>query len=150
MTPIRLSTPPAQPNATIRLIEETLDTEAGVVVEGQVTLPSAADAPPAGLYISCGKDQGSAILMYAGGRCELGLMQCDGSGFRVEKPVDREMEFGRQPAFRLLLKNSLLEFYLNDILIECYSLPGVATGRIGFTGQVDNMQAWVLEGTTGN
>jgi hypothetical protein len=30
----------------------------------------------------------------------------------------------------LLLKNSLLEFYLEDILVECFSLPSDATGRV--------------------
>ncbi|MHC4983439.1 MAG: hypothetical protein ACYTF6_09780 [Planctomycetota bacterium] len=30
----------------------------------------------------------------------------------------------------------LIEFHLDDILIECYSLPAAATGRIGLIGAV--------------
>ena len=57
------------------------------------------------------------------------------------------MSFGKQASFRLLLKRSLLEFYLDDILIECFSLPAKATGRIGLiqgSGQsiVKDIQAW--------
>ena len=56
--------------------------------------------------------------------------------------VDREMDFGTDPTFRLLLKKSVLEFYLNDILIECYSMPAKATGRIGLLGDVRELKAW--------
>ena len=44
------------------------------------------------------------------------------------------MQFPALAPFRLLVKGSLLEFYLNDILIECFSLPAEATGRIGLIG----------------
>jgi len=59
------------------------------------------------------------------------------------------MDFGPKPAFRLLLKHSLLEFYLNDILIECYSLPGKTSGRIGLISgdqpaAVELHKAWQL------
>jgi hypothetical protein len=58
----------------------------------------------------------------------------DGSGFKAEKTVDREMPFGDPARFRLLLQDALLEIYLDDFLIECYSLPTPATGRIGLIG----------------
>ena len=44
---------------------------------------------------------------------------------------DREWPFGPTARFRLLLKGSLIEFYLEDLLIDCYSLPQGASGRIG-------------------
>jgi hypothetical protein len=54
------------------------------------------------------------------------------------------MAFGKPARFRLLLKHSLLEFYLDDILIECFSLPQDATGRIGLigAGAVRVLGAW--------
>ena len=140
---VSLSAPAAQAGAALRMIEGPLDTESGVILEGRANLPAEPGDPPVGLYISCGQDQGSAILIHAGGRCDLGLMKPDGSGFQAEKQVDRELDFGRSPTFRLLLKRSLLEFYLNDILIECYSLPGEASGRIGIIGEVSDVQAWI-------
>ena len=113
-----------------------------LILEGKLTLPEAKDAPPRGLYIESGTDRGAAILISHDGSAELGQMKADGSGFKCEKRVDRQMTFGRRPGFRLLLKHSLLEFYLNDILIECFSLPGRATGRIGLIGDCSAPKAW--------
>jgi len=55
--------------------------------------------------------------------------------------------FGKSASFRLLLKHTLLEFYLDDILMECFSLTAKATGRIGLIQGVDqksikDIQAW--------
>ena len=69
----------------------------------------------------------------------------DGTGFTAEKRVDREMKFGSPAAFRLLVKGSLMEFYLDDILIESFALPENAIGRIGLInaeGTVGTLKAW--------
>ena len=78
---------------------------------------------------------------------DMGTIKDNGSGFEQERHVDREMFFREEASFRLLLKHSLLEFYLNDILIQCFSLPGKATGRIGLIqgsgqGAIKNIRAW--------
>jgi len=117
--------------APVAMLANDLDIENGIVLEGTLALPQAAAAQRPGIYIECGKDSGAAILVGPGGVCELGPMATDGSGFQAEKRVDREMAFGASARVRLLLKHSLLEFYLDDILIECYSLPAAASGRIG-------------------
>ena len=72
-----------------------------------------------------------AILVASTGATEIGPMRADGTGFQCEKRVDRQWSFGPHARFRLLLKHSFLEFYLDDLLIECFSLPEPATGRIG-------------------
>jgi len=113
----------------VLLLEPVLDTGAGAILEG--TLHLSREGKPAGIYIEHGEGRGSAILIGPGGVAELGSIRPDGSGFRVEKRVDRQMDSGEMPSFRLLLKHSLLEFYLRDVLMECFSLPGRATGRIG-------------------
>ncbi len=120
---MKMKTSP-ESNAPIVMLENVLDVEQGTILEGNLMLPG-------GLYIQCEEDQGSAIMVDANGVAELGPMKADGSGFESEKRVDREMSFGEPVAFRLLLEHSLLEFYLDDILIECFSLPAKATGRIG-------------------
>jgi len=117
------------------MLGNTFDVAKGVILEGELTLPKSKDAPRRGLYIECGKDQGAAVLIDSAGLAQLGPVKKDGSAFRAEKTVNREMAFAKPAKFRLLLKGSLLEFYLDDILIECFSLPAAATGRIGlFTG----------------
>jgi hypothetical protein len=86
-------------------------------------------------------------LLDARGAAELGSIRANGTEFKAEKRVDREMTFGRPATFRLLLKETLLEFYLDDILIECFSLPADANGRIGLIRGTDSrsigkVKAW--------
>ena len=123
----------AQPPSAV--VPQRLDTDfdlaSGIILEGILPLPVADDARPSGLYIEHGNGVGTAILVRADGVAEIGPMAADGSGFKAENRINREMDFGPAPRFRLLLKHSLLEFYLGDVLIQCYSLPEPATGRIG-------------------
>jgi len=139
---VELSDPAAKQGAPIAMLEKALELNDGVILEGRLTLPASEQSKPVGLYVSCGQDAGSAILVDAGGRAELGPMKADGSGFKAEKRVDRQMDFGPKPLFRLVLKNSLLEFYLDGILIECFSLPADADGRIGLIGEARDLKAW--------
>ena len=57
----------------------------------------------------------------------------------------RSWPFASTARFRTLLKESVLEFYLDDLLIQSYSLPAEATGRIGLldrTGLMQQVQIW--------
>jgi len=130
--------------ARIAMLQTPLDVDNGVILEGTLALPETQDQSRRGLYIECGNDSGAAILVNAAGAAELGPMRADGSGFKAEKGVDREMTFGKPARFHLLLKQSLLEFYLDDILIECFSLPQNATGRMGLIGAdaIRQLSAW--------
>jgi len=162
--------PPAieNPTAPIAWIEKAFDAQAGVILEGELVLPAAKDGRR-GLYIQCdqrqgfasnpvspasmwatnplytesNKSQGAAVLIDSEGVAELGTMKADGSDFKGEKKVNREMAFGSPATFRLLVQGALMEFYLDDILIECYSLPTPATGRIGLIpgGQPSSIRA---------
>ncbi|MBM4035556.1 MAG: hypothetical protein FJ291_27760 [Planctomycetes bacterium] len=115
----------------VALLDTEFQVASGVILEGMLPLPANADAKPSGLYIEHGKDAGTAILVNAHGVAELGPMAADGSGFKAENRIGRETAFGPAPRFRLLIRHSLIEFYLNDLLIQCYSLPAAATGRLG-------------------
>ena len=107
------------------------DLRTGLILEGTLKLPAVGTATPVGLFLTQGKDSGTAILVHAGGVTEFGPMRPDGTGFKADHRVDREWKFGETARFRLLLKGSLLEFYLDDLLMQCYSLPQEATGQLG-------------------
>ena len=139
---VRLSRPISREGSRVRMLAERLDMERGVVLEGRLTLPTAGSDEVVGLYVGCSETAGSGVLVYAGGRSELGRMQADGTGFEAERKVDREVAFGAKPTWRLLVKGVLLEFYVDDVLVACYSLPSDATGRIGVIGEVDELKAW--------
>ena len=66
---------------------------------------------------------------------------------QVQQRVDREMTFGSPARWRIVLEDCLAELYLDDILVECFSLPASATGRIGLIdgGEPDtlrNLRKW--------
>ncbi|MEI6217429.1 MAG: hypothetical protein WCP86_00870, partial [bacterium] len=114
----------------IRMLARKLDVASGLILEGKLQLPGPL-GEPRGLYIEHGKGVGTAILFNCDGRAEVGPLAADGAGFKADKTVDREVRFEESARFRLVLEGVLLEFYLNDVLIECYSLTAPATGRIG-------------------
>ncbi|MCY2927164.1 MAG: hypothetical protein NT031_17365 [Planctomycetota bacterium] len=129
-------------HAPVPLTDQALDVTAGVVLEGTLALPRAEDGPLAGVYIECAGGEGVAICAASDGTARTGAIRPDGSDFRPDKHVAREFRLSDQARFRLLLEHSLMEFYLDDVLMESYSLPSAATGRIGFLGQADNVRAW--------
>ena len=131
----------------IAMLQNTFDADRGIILEGTIALPPPEDSNRRGLYVECGPDSGVGILVASGGAVELGTMKSDATEFKVVKSVDREIQFGRPAKFRLLLKYSLIEFYLDDVLIECYSLPKAATGRVGLIRGTDGksiggLRAW--------
>ena len=136
---------PVDSNGAVALLGNTFDTKQGIIIEGTLRLPKAKDSARCGVYIECTNDLGAGLLIDSTGVAELGPMKADGTGFKAEKPVDREMTFRSPAIFRLLVKGSLMEFYLDDILIESFALPDNATGRIGLINAVDTMgtlKAW--------
>ena len=116
---------------TVAMIGPEVDPRHGLVLEGTFKLPASRESLPVGLFLAQGNDSGTAILVHAGGVTELGPMRADGTGFKAEDRIDREWPFGPTVRFRLLLKGSLIEFYLEDLLIDCYSLPQNGSVRIG-------------------
>jgi hypothetical protein len=137
----------ADPTAQgVIMLGHRFDVRTGLVLEGTVSVPTSADEPRPGLYLDCGRELGLGILIGPGGATEFGPMRPDGSDFRPENHVDRQTEFGRTAAFRLLLKGSLLEFYLGDHLVQCWRLPAESSGQIGLVRPqpqtVDAVKAW--------
>jgi hypothetical protein len=143
--PIRLPPPAA---SGIAMLLDVFDTACPLVLEGKIRLPASPAEPPAGLYLEHAAGAGTAILVGPKGVTQFGAIQANGSGFKAADRVDRELPFGPTADFRLLMKHSLLEFYLNDHLIQCYSLPQAPTGHIGLIGVgnvVSSVEAWRSE-----
>ena len=146
---------------TVVMLGNSFDVKDGTILEGILRLPKDAGAPRSGLYIECVNNQGAGVLVDHAGVAELSSMQADGTVLKIEelknrkkrkkrknldlKHVDREMSFSSPARFRLILKGSLMEFYLDDILIESYALPAEASGRIGLINSTDTLEtlkAW--------
>ena len=126
----------------IAMLKGPFDAEGGVVLEGRIVLPEVGSKSLTALYIACAHNEAVAIALSVDGSMEIGPIRADGTDFRPDKKVDREVEFRSPAPFRLLLEHSLLQFYLDDILMAGYSLPACATGWIGLIGEVTVERAW--------
>jgi len=137
-------------NATLARdpLNAKLDATAGIIVEGRLTLP--ADEAPTGLFLGTRGGGGVQILADARGVMRIGVVSADDGKMAVEEEVDREMEFPAECSFRLLVKHSLVESYLSDVLMQCYSMPARCDGRLGVIGAIDGLRVWqLLRGSQG-
>lgn len=125
------------------------DLRRGVIVEGIVEFPGASAAAVPGLLIETQDGTASAIRFLSASGTSVGSIQPDGSGFTADpqQRVDRELPDNPRFRFRLLLRRDLLELYFDDVLMNVYSLPQPASGRIGFLDSasgVRQLQAWTM------
>ncbi len=137
----------------IALLEPVFDIHQGIVLEGTVEIHK----PPkrwsgAGIYIELEQTgehrEGIVIMAQTRGRTEVMTLNDKG----VVTPVFRTeigAEEGKKYQFRLLLRRTMTEFYLDDLLVQCYSLPGEPTGKIGIaleSGRAvfENLRAWQM------
>jgi hypothetical protein len=131
--------------AGARMIEGALPVERGIVLEGRVALPRAG-ASPQGVYIETEAGRGTGLFVGPGGVLDIGSVSAGGEDFGSDSRVNREWSFAPTVRFRLLLKRNILEFYQDELLMQCYSLPAPATGRVGVFGAVEDIWAWQATG----
>ena len=123
------------------LNETAFDSDEALILEGVISLSSI----PTGLFLQGSGEKGTGFLVHDNGLVEYGDINRDGSRFEKKGDVDRELTFRNEAHFRLIRKGQLTEFYLNDYLMQCYSLPARGTGRIYVIGPADNLRqlkAW--------
>jgi hypothetical protein len=132
---------------TALMLENKFDILKGLVLEGSIQLPPTVYTARRGFYIEYEPDHGMAVLFDNQGRAEIHLVNESGAISKLELTVDRELSYQNPAQFRLVLQHSLAEFYLDHVLIECFSLPTLATGRIGLIRgenphSISNLFAW--------
>lgn len=94
----------------------------GIVLEGELELPGS---------LSIGSSDGvrTEIRTNEKGIVEIGIVDPT-AGFTCQERIDREIAFGARPRFRLLLRHSMLEFYLEDLFVQCYTMENPPDGTI--------------------
>ena len=121
----------APASEALLLLDTRLNAQAGCILEWTLQLPPSVYDARRGFYIEYGPDQGVTLLVDSRGRVEICQTNAAGTSSQIELKVDREMDCASSARCRLMLQHSLAEFYLDDMLIECFSLPLSATGNIG-------------------
>ncbi len=141
-----LSNGPATPAMT--LVTDYLNFRSGIVAEGTIQMPRVM-AEVAGVYLYAGAT-GFAVRLLPGGVVEIGQMDAFGDYWGPQQRVDREWSFPPNPRFRLLARRGMMEFYLDEQLIECQQLTGTGAverariGVIGPRGAVQDVRAWEM------
>jgi len=100
-----------------------------------------------GIYVEYDKEIGTAFLIDSKGVTKYGSVKSDGSCFSCHGHINREYNFSSPARFRLLLKEALMEFYLNDIMIQAHTMVRPATGKLGIIINGNNeilkdLKAW--------
>jgi len=131
------------------MLENRFNVDQGLILEGSFQRLKGGRflAVNQGLYVETAPGRGTALMILPHGVTQIGAMTAEGKQFRMDSFVNRMERYGTNPPFRLLLRNSQLEFYVNDRFIQCYSMPGGATGRIGIIHNGDpetigELKAW--------
>ena len=143
----------------VALLAGEFDLDRGIIIEGAFTL---SDPPKgwsgAGIYIEYDSErrEGTGILVQTRGKTELGPFRAVGATkvlsyptFKPDDIIDQGIVPDRKCSFRLLARKTLVEFYLDDLLLQCHSLPKVPTGVIGLvvesgTAIFEDLKAWEM------
>ena len=129
---------PRAATSLVTFLTDPQDFGIGIVAEGVLQL-ARKDKPSPGLYLYV-DNAGYAVCVLGNGLVEMGPMDPFGGHWKACQPVDRERSFGSPVHFRLLARRGMLEFYLDDHFIECYTMgcPDGKTVRLGTLGGMED------------
>lgn len=119
----------------ITMLDVDFDVKRGVVLEGSITnLPTRlreGGFAGVGFAIEQNANESTAVRIHTSSIADFGMIRRDGLYFRQDDLIDRETPATKHATFRLLLRHPFIELYVNDVLMQCYSLPQATTGRLG-------------------
>lgn len=120
---------------SVALLTPIFDFKKGAVLEGKFSLwKNAQPFASAGFLFEIKDGRGAAVLAQTNGATEFGIYGSSdlGAGFVADDKVQKGIAPDHEHAFRIMLRRDLLELYIDDELVQSYSLPDEAySGRIG-------------------
>lgn len=130
----------------MRFLAGTLALDPGVILEGIVQPTGGA----CGIYVECGDGAGIAFLVDVGGGVRIGGMVAGTGAFSHYDSVNRSLAARTRYGFRLLLRHTMAELYVDDHHIQCWSFAAEPTGRIALLGTssvpgADRVSAWTMD-----
>ena len=126
-----------EPNSgALVLFANHFDLQQGVIVEGDMTVHEPEKGwSGIGLYVEedARKKTGTAFIAETRGCTEIGSLRSGrhGMGFVSDDALQLGVKPGEKCHFRFLIRRFLTELYLDDRLVQCYSLPESVSGRLG-------------------
>jgi len=130
----------------IQMHEEELDFNTGIVIEGDVTLPQAGGKPVT-MFFVVGR-RWYAMRILEKGVVEMGTTDSSGGNWKKVFGVDREWDFGKTAPLRVLARAGMMEVYLDDHFMECWTMGchGAKTVSIGCEddSRLQNIKVWQM------
>jgi len=122
-------------NGGIIMLRNLFNLNKGIILEGVLEINEAPRRwAGIGVFIECNSEnnQGIGIMLETRQLTEFGSMDDNVKGyFDPFFRINTGIEPGKSHYFRLLLRRTMLELYLDDRLIQCYSFPLQPTGTLG-------------------
>ncbi|MEI6785349.1 MAG: LamG-like jellyroll fold domain-containing protein, partial [Verrucomicrobiota bacterium] len=120
------------PQGPVRWLEDTIDVNQTTVIEGTVRVPGPGQPGPAlrGLLINQGNDTAECVS-FEQTQTLFGEVQLDAQPMKLtpRQSANRDLDFGRDQKFRILLHRDMMEVYVNDYLTILVRVRN--TGRLG-------------------
>ncbi|MDH3730617.1 MAG: hypothetical protein OES13_05795 [Acidimicrobiia bacterium] len=137
----------------IVMLGHHFDASSGVVVEADVVArPPASGWGGAGFYLETGAEHGVLMLPQTHGQTVFGVVDLDTldrhpTDFGRADTIERGIEAHAEHRLRLLVRGGLAELYVDESLIQCFSLDQDWTGKFGLvveaaTLEVSDVRAW--------
>jgi hypothetical protein len=126
-----------------------VDVRRGTILEGTVRFTEGTNLRHPGVFMACERGPGGAIVFQSSSAAVAGTLRDDGSGFAPDPrhTIDRSLPAKPQARFRILIRHSLVESYVDDVLFNVFSLPQPASGRVGFlegAAGIGDLKAWTM------
>ena len=134
------------------VVTDELDFTKGVIAEGNIGIPVHPSDKRTGISLDI-ENKKYLVNVICGGIVEFDVVpvSMNSEGKRITYRIDREWPFGKTATFRLLARRGMLEFYLDDHLIECWRMgcPDATSARLGLTGgpqsiTVSDLRVWEM------
>ena len=132
----------------IQWLEDQLDVNQTTVIEGTVKLPEPDETVVAvrGIVVDQGNGTAECIL-FESKRTQAGEVRYDVMPMKtiLRQTANRDLEFGRQQKFRIVLNRDMTEVYVNDYLTVLARIRN--TGHIGLlteddTNALEDLRIW--------
>ncbi|NQU22555.1 MAG: hypothetical protein HQ567_14855 [Candidatus Nealsonbacteria bacterium] len=125
-----------------RMIEHEIAVQTGCILEATYQSPTKdANTKPC-LFIDCENGDHVAVQVHTDGTVAMGLLAKDGRTLKVHHRANRLISLDKSVRLRLMLKDSLFEFYLNDVLMDCFRMPSMSNGKLGVSADLEDVKVW--------
>lgn len=128
----------------INMADKKVKTSEGIIIEGNIYLNNQKkNSLAGGIFIRHDISNGTCIFIMQNGEVKFVSTEFDKNNLKNEYCICREWQFDENLHFRVLLKQSVVEIYFDNIYISSYSMQGESDGNIGLIN-IKNITEFII------